>query len=157
MAGTGRPLVSKPSQGNRLRVLLFTVGVDTAKELIFARLGIDSFGPGYMHFSRKCDDEYFKQLTAEKQVTKFSKGFPSKVWMKVRARNEALDCEVYALAACTILNPLMNVLEAKLKKKAEELKGQSQSNEQTESRTVPITRVGRPHRLWRRPNFVTDW
>jgi phage terminase large subunit GpA-like protein len=61
-----------------------------------------------MHFSRKCDEAYFKELTAEKQVTKFSKGFPTKVWMKVRPRNEALDCEVYALAAFTLLSVNMN-------------------------------------------------
>jgi phage terminase large subunit GpA-like protein len=90
-----------------MRVLLFLVGVDTAKELIFARLQIDEQGPGYMHFNGKCDEEYFKQLTAEKLVTRFSKGFPHKVWVKARARNEALDCEVYALAALTIYNPTM--------------------------------------------------
>ena len=165
MAGAGRPLVGKPSVSNRLHVYLFTVGVDTAKELIFARLGADTFGPSYMHFSRKCDDEYFKQLTAERQVTKYSKGFPTKVWMKVRARNEALDCEVYALAARTILNPDIAVLESKLRKQAEEIKSPSPNNNrqpqtggrQNHSWQVQVTRPDRPGHLRRRTDFATDW
>jgi phage terminase large subunit GpA-like protein len=132
MAGTGRQLVSKPSLNNRFRVMLFTLGVDTAKELIFARLQIEEFGPGYMHFNRKCDDEYFKQLTAEKQVTKFSKGFPTKVWMKVRSRNEMLDCEVYALAAFTLLNAHMESLSRDLQERANSLTQSIDSNTSAE-------------------------
>jgi len=102
--------------------LLFTVGVDTAKELIYARMQIDAPGPGYMHYNRRCDEEYFKQLTAEKQVTKFSKGFPTKVWVKVRSRNEALDCEVYALAAYTLMNVNVARMAQEMDQKAENIK-----------------------------------
>jgi phage terminase large subunit GpA-like protein len=129
-SGTGRPLVGKPTKNNRQRIPLFIVGVDTAKELIYARLQIDEVGQGYMHFNRKCDEAYFKQLTAEKQVTTFSKGFPTKVWIKVRARNEALDCEVYALAAFTLLNANMPAIERNLKTKVA-------NAEQTQSQTAP--------------------
>lgn len=129
MAGSGRALVSRPSLNNKLRVLLFPIGVDTAKELVFARLKLEEFGPGYMHFSHKCDEEYFKQLTAEKQITKFNKGFPTRLWVKHRSRNEALDCEVYALAAYTILNPAMNAianqLDARIKAHQNSLQSES--------------------------------
>ncbi len=57
--------------------------------------------PGYCHFP-KHGEEYFKQLTAEKLVTvKDKRGFPRREWRKVRERNEALDCRVYARAAAS--------------------------------------------------------
>ena len=44
--------------------------------------------------------EYFEQLTAEKQALRYVKGFPVREWVKKQsARNEALDCLVYAYAA----------------------------------------------------------
>jgi phage terminase large subunit GpA-like protein len=97
------PPVRKSKTKNRL----FIVGVDGLKSLIYSRLRLDTFGPGYMHFHREAGDEYFKQLTAEKRVTKYVRGFPKQVWTLTRPRNEALDCVVYALAALLILNPDM--------------------------------------------------
>jgi phage terminase large subunit GpA-like protein len=43
--------------------------------------------------------EYFKQLTAEQLVTRIHKGYPKSEWQKMRERNEALDCRIYARAA----------------------------------------------------------
>ena len=45
------------------------------------------------------DDDFYMQLTAEKQITRFVKGYPVLDWVKVRARNEGLDTTVYAYAA----------------------------------------------------------
>ena len=103
----GKPLVSRPTTSNKFEVKLFSIGTDTAKETIYARLQMNDPGPGYMHFPVKdrYDEEYFQQLTAEKATTKYIKGFPYRVWVKTRARNEALDIRVYANAACAILNP----------------------------------------------------
>jgi phage terminase large subunit GpA-like protein len=56
------------------------------------------FPPGYCHFPRY-SEEYFKQLTAEQLVTKMVKGYRRLEWQKMRPRNEALDCRVYARAA----------------------------------------------------------
>jgi phage terminase large subunit GpA-like protein len=49
--------------------------------------------------------EYFEQLTAEKQVLRYSRGgFPVREWVKKpSARNEALDCLVYAYAALNLM------------------------------------------------------
>lgn len=102
---SGKPLISRPSTSNKGKVKLFTVGTDTAKELIFARLQLEDFGEGYMHFNKNYDEEYFKQLTSEKLVTTFRKGRPARVWKPTRPRNEALDYTVYNLAALAILNP----------------------------------------------------
>jgi phage terminase large subunit GpA-like protein len=56
------------------------------------------FPAGYCHFP-KYSDEYFKQITAEQLVTKLVKGYRRHEWQKMRERNEALDCRVYARAA----------------------------------------------------------
>src|SRR5579871_1025564 len=56
------------------------------------------FPAGYCHFP-KYSEEYFKQLTAEQLVTKLVKGYRRHEWQKMRERNEALDCRVYARAA----------------------------------------------------------
>ena len=104
IGGEGKPIVGKPSKNNIGKINLFPVGVDTAKELIYSRLKIVDEGEGYCHFPVGRSDEYFRMLTAEKKVTKYFKGRPRREWVKIRTRNEALDCRVYATAALGILN-----------------------------------------------------
>jgi phage terminase large subunit GpA-like protein len=61
-----------------------------------------SYPPGACHFPQY-GEEYFKQLTAERLVTRIVKGFPRGSWEKEPGRrNEALDCRVYARAAAAI-------------------------------------------------------
>ena len=100
-----KPIVGRPSRNNRHKLRFYPLGVDTAKEVIYSRLRITEPGPGYYHFPTERDREYFLQLTAEKQITRFTKGAPRREWVKIRARNEALDCNVYALAALKLLSP----------------------------------------------------
>lgn len=105
----GRPAIGKPSRQDvnfknqtiKAGVDLWLVGTDTIKSTIYGRLKkADRDGPGAYHFPIGLSDEYFKQLTAEKQVTRYVNGFPKRIWFKKDgARNEALDCEVYAYAA----------------------------------------------------------
>jgi phage terminase large subunit GpA-like protein len=101
----GKPIISRPTTSNKLKVKLFTVGTDTAKELIFSRLQLKEFGEGFMHFNKNFDEEYFKMLTSEKLVITFKKGRPVTIWKPIRPRNESLDYTVYNLAALSILNP----------------------------------------------------
>jgi len=76
------------------------VGVDEAKRQIYSRLKFADHGPGYIHFPIGLPDEFYLQLTAEKDQKYFDKdGYEQKKWVKMRARNEALDCFVYAYAA----------------------------------------------------------
>ena len=114
----GKPVVSRPSTSNKQKIKLFSIGVDTAKELIYSRLQIEEFGNGYMHFNKEFDEEYFKQLTAEKIKTTYHKGFAKREWVKTRARNEAIDYTVYNLAALALLNPNFKALLAKKDKPA---------------------------------------
>jgi phage terminase large subunit GpA-like protein len=104
IGGEGRPIVGRPSKSNIGKVNLFPVGVDTAKEVVMARLRIKEPGEGYCHFPTGRSEEYYRMLTSEKRVVKYYKGRPRNEWVKTRTRNEALDCRVYGTAALSILN-----------------------------------------------------
>lgn len=114
VGGFGKPLAGKPSKNNVVRCQLFPVGVDTAKDLVFKRLKTEQPGPGYVHFSNTLNNEYFLQLTAEQVVTRFHRGFKRREYVKIRARNEALDCMVYAIAAYSIINVNVNAIADKV-------------------------------------------
>jgi phage terminase large subunit GpA-like protein len=67
-------------------------------------VGGERFSPGFLHLPGWVDAEWLKQLTAEQLVTvKNKRGFAKLEWQKLRERNEALDCRVYARAAAWIL------------------------------------------------------
>jgi phage terminase large subunit GpA-like protein len=86
-------------------VPLFIIGTDTAKDSVYARLRLPNPGPGFCHFPKDRDEAYFKGLTSERVVTKYVKGFPVREWVKPsNARNEPLDCRVYAYSALASLN-----------------------------------------------------
>lgn len=102
--GPGIPLVSRPTKRGVERALLFSVGTDTAKESIYSRLTTADVGPGYMHFPSDRPEDWFRQLVAEVRVTRYKDGVPySKFENPSKARNEALDCRVYAMAALGLL------------------------------------------------------
>jgi phage terminase large subunit GpA-like protein len=121
-----RPIVSSPSpkgwgRGAR-KVRLYTIGVDTAKALLMSRLALTEKGPGFVHIPMQdwADEELTAQLTAERLVTKFTKGVPETFWKKIRARNEALDCAVMALAALRLLNPRLEQWAEELERRVRE-------------------------------------
>lgn len=113
------PLVATAKIQKKSRVQIFTIGTDTAKATIYARLNIAMPGPRFMHFpkGRGYDEAYFKGLTSESCRTEYRKGKPIRVWKKDRERNEPLDIRVYEMAAEEILNPnykrLMKAVEMK--------------------------------------------
>lgn len=119
VGGQGRPLVGRPSTANKAKIPLFPVGTDTAKELLFARLKIDAPGPGYMHFGGSLDEEFFRQMTAEKKVERKVRGITTYEWKKIRPRNEALDLAVLNMAALDVLNPNLKAIAEKLVVKPE--------------------------------------
>ena len=81
-----------------------------------SRLKIEDEGAGYVHYPRQAErgfnEEFFQQLTAEVYEQKFEKGAIKSSWKKIRERNEALDCFVYATAAVEILNPNFEYLDS---------------------------------------------
>lgn len=103
--GRGGPGISvwprRPTRSNRGRIPLFVIGVDAVKDAVYARLRLTEPGPGAIHFPRRLDANYFRQLTAERVVIRFERGRPIRSWQPKRdgERNEALDTFVYASAA----------------------------------------------------------
>ena len=103
--GAGVPLVSRPTRQGVARAALFSVGTDTAKDIVYSRIQTADLGPGYMHFPSDRDEIWFRQLTAETKVTRYKDGVPyARFENPSKARNEALDCRVYALGALQLLN-----------------------------------------------------
>lgn len=95
-----RPIWPRKISQGKDQSPLFVIGVDAAKEAIFARLKIEQPGPGYCHFSLERDLGYFEQLTAETCRIRYTKGFAHREWsMKPGTRNEALDVRAYSYAA----------------------------------------------------------
>ncbi|QRY31808.1 phage terminase large subunit family protein [Variovorax sp. PDNC026] len=79
-------------------VRLWYVGTDTAKDLIYGRLCVEKPGAGYVHFSKDLPHEFYTQLTAKARVPQRVAGGEAYRWIKAPgARNEVLDCTVYAV------------------------------------------------------------
>ena len=141
LSQAGKPIANRPTFVGKNKAVLYGVGTDTAKEAIFARLSTDPEATT-LHFPNDVDEEYFKQLTAEKRVTKWIRGKKSLVWKQIRPRNEALDTLVYNFAAIYILNPNFDVIEQKI------LVNDSKPQQNTQRNT----RKG-----INRQNFATSW
>lgn len=84
---------------------LWLVGTDTAKDLLYGRFQVVQQGPGYVNFPTDMPPEFYSQLTAESRVlAKTARGDDYR-WVKpAGARNEVLDCTVYALFCAQMLD-----------------------------------------------------
>jgi len=108
----GRPIKGKASRldvnwrGQVIKrgVKLWEVGTDTAKDLLFGRLQITRPGPGCIHFPEGLPKDFYDQLTAEGRAEVNTSGGKKFRWVKRRARNEVLDCTVYALFCSQLLD-----------------------------------------------------
>lgn len=106
-----RPLVSRPSvqevnyKGEKIKrgIQLYKVGVDVAKETLYARSQIETPGSKFLNFPNDLDSEFYEGFCSEVQVTKHRNGQPYMIWEKLAGvRNEPLDLMVYALAAANL-------------------------------------------------------
>jgi len=77
----------------------WTVGVDSAKDLLHSQLQLAMPGPGYVHLNKHRPREWFEQLTAEQRVPVRGATGTEERWMKRRPRNEVLDCRNLAVHA----------------------------------------------------------
>lgn len=110
----GTPTAVDVSQGGkklRRGIKVFSVAVGIAKLEFYNNLrkpvdvledGVSVRYPtGFVHLP-KVDAEFVQQLCAEQLITRRDRnGFPVREWQKMRERNEALDCYVYARAAAS--------------------------------------------------------
>lgn len=100
------PLVNKTiSKLNLGDLNLFSVGTVVIKDDFYARLAITEVGVNYVHFPNTdiFDKRFFNMLTAEKRDNKGK-------YIKIRTRNEAIDCTVYALVALYISEVSVDLL-----------------------------------------------
>ena len=97
--------IAQLSKNKDMPVPLILIAVNKSKDIIYERLSKKQKGDyGYMYFNDNFDEDYFLQLTAEKKVfKKNAKGYLEQTYIKERARNEAIDLEVYNLAAVKLL------------------------------------------------------
>lgn len=156
---SGKPLVSKPSFVGKNKTRLFTIGTDVAKDEIFSFLKVEESGsPGFCHFPEHYDERHFKMLCSEKKVTKYVSGVPRQQWVKVSesARNEFLDCRVYATAARAILNPQLGRMTARNADKRAVLS--ENRTDRPESDPIPAETAPVRRQLKRfRPAGAGDW
>jgi phage terminase large subunit GpA-like protein len=110
----GTPTAVDLSQGGkklRRGIKVFSVAVGIAKLEFYNNLrkiadvledGVTLRYPtGFVHLP-KIDAEFVQQLCAEQLITRRDRnGFAIREWQKMRERNEALDCYVYARAAAS--------------------------------------------------------
>ncbi len=103
-------LPAKPNKNNKKRIPHWPVGVTIGKSTIYDRVTLEVPGPRTMHFCTEggFDEGYFKELTAEVRQTKFQFGKPYFVYVKPHnaVKNEALDLNVYNLAALNSMPPI---------------------------------------------------
>ena len=101
--GFGRLIWPKSAgRAGKTSAQVFIVGVDTAKDVLFARLKrVHQPGAGYIHFPASVDEVYFDQLTAETLIYRMVQGRRVRSYKPKSSgsRTEALDCLVYAYAA----------------------------------------------------------
>ena len=140
----GKPIANKPTYVGKNKAVLYGVGTDSAKEAIFARLSTD-INESTLHFPNDVDEEYFKQLTSEKRVTKWIRGRKSLVWKQIRPRNEALDCLVYCFAAIYILNPNWDLIESRILQNKAPIEQKQQKNPYLKQKGTKSN------------NFATSW
>jgi len=101
-------MVEAGPQGNRLKygVRLWPVNTAIAKDELYRWLRTsvpdvsrgELWPAGFCHFPQY-SKEYFEQLCSEQLVSRLINGRRVTNWEKMRDRNEALDCRVYARAA----------------------------------------------------------
>jgi phage terminase large subunit GpA-like protein len=158
-----KPPIGKPSKvdinykGQVLKnsAEVFSVGTDTIKSTLFGRLKHNEPGAGFIHFYAEAGQEYFRQLTAERQVVRYVKGFAVREWKKKAGdRNEALDCFVYSYAALHFLymrfnrNTIFEQFE----------KGRGDGKQKPTEKPVESGYRPPQRRLQRQPqSFVTSW
>lgn len=95
-AAGNRPLIDRAGSRTKSGARLWIVGVDTAKEQLFARL---SRGAS-IRLSAELPRVWYEQVASERAVLRYRRGQPVRSFERIPGRRaEALDCLVYALAA----------------------------------------------------------
>lgn len=101
------PVRASEAKIGRRKGPLFIVGTTGLKRQIFSRTA----RPDLMRFSADLPPEWFEQLASEREVVRYRRGQPVRVFERISGRAaEALDCTVYAFAVRHLL-PTINWAE----------------------------------------------
>lgn len=161
--GSNRPnatiIPKRFSDVDKGQVRLLSLGTQIIKKEIFSCLEKKKeAGPKYTHFPRIfCDAEYFRQLTAEHEVTKYYGTYSYTVFEKKNKRdaNEALDLFVYNYAAQEMKNPNYEALEMDIKSYIEAEEEKAKGDERVDDeKIVRLTVNSKPYR---RQGFVNNY
>lgn len=94
---------NKTTKASKYGLQVYMVGTHKAKDLVFGRLKLQGRGPGRVHFYESVRSDYFEQVLSEIKAPSRQRGGRKVYQPKSGVRNEALDCEVYALHAARVL------------------------------------------------------
>ena len=98
-AGFGRPAWKQGAKIARGLVIGHVVGIDDIKLSLQKQLALPRDAPNSVRFSAHLGENWAEQISAERLATTYKKGFARLEFTKApHARNEALDCLVYAQA-----------------------------------------------------------
>lgn len=138
---------------------VYTVGVGRAKDLILGdtgagRLRLGGSGPGRMHVYASVRPDYWAQMLAEMKAP-HPKQRHKRVWVRrAGQRNEALDCEVYALHAARALKVHL-MKDAHWRALEAAVTGEPKPGAEPVAQQVTTPNNARP--LRRPSNFATRW
>jgi phage terminase large subunit GpA-like protein len=133
--GWGHDAVEE-TKSRKLPVRLLLIGVNDVKKLIRDRLLNKEPGPGFQHFCKKVEMDYFDQLLSERLRLKEVNGIRTYIWeLPSGKRNEAFDCKVgnYAIYKKIISGINLKIYKARLDARMEEyavLKEQNKTEEE---------------------------
>lgn len=163
MGGPGRLAWPKrASKTPKSRAMVYVLGVDTIKATLYGRLQkVTDAGAGYIHLPASADEEFCRQLTSEKAITKYVRGRPALVWQP-RAKGiaqEAQDCWVYGYAAMLgrggpqLLAALARRRGVAVKQEAVEGATRAEPREEPKPQVQPRRQSSLP----RRKGFIKGW
>lgn len=176
------PLRAAKSKKHAFRGNVFTLGVSSGKRGFFAKLArVKPDGaagaPGYVHLPNswtiegetfRLEDEFLAQLLSQRERSKRQRGVISRWFEDLHARQEGLDCRIYADAAVAWRVPNWRELEKNRSRQSERVNAPPVESEEDEpprdpppvkaskpTARGPAHRPGRPRP--RRGGFVTNW
>lgn len=90
----------KPTNRKKTQFRPVSIGTNAAKDTLRGRLGVETPGPGYMHFDARRELAWYEQLIVEQLKMKIQAGVRITFWDCPKGKaNEGTDCRVYAYAA----------------------------------------------------------
>jgi phage terminase large subunit GpA-like protein len=129
VGGVGRLVwPRKPGKTKLSKADIYSVGVDTIKDLLYGRLAKitppdpGEPKPGYIHLPLSVDDDWCEQFVSETKIYKKTNGRRVAMWRpkKLGSRQEAQDCWNYAYAVMIGRGVDLNQLAALVEKRRAE-------------------------------------